>query len=78
MKKIFIYLFIVMLFFGVIGCPSNEDSILPNTSLSAVDQPQVGGDTSSGDGVSPIPEPATLILVWLWFDWSCGIRTKRG
>lgn len=66
MKKLFMFLCIVILFFGIAGCPNNNDDPQlqpqPNTSNVNINQ-QAGGDTSDGASVSAVPEPATLILL---------------
>ncbi|HYX07186.1 MAG TPA: PEP-CTERM sorting domain-containing protein [Bacteroidales bacterium] len=64
MKKLFMFLCIVIMFFGIAGCPDNNDDPPPRAiTSSVVKSPQVGNDTPGGDGVSPIPEPATLLLL---------------
>ena len=60
MKKFFIFLFVVIMFFGIVGCPSDDPA---NTfSKSSFSSTPV---TSSGAGpeVSPVPEPATIFLL---------------
>ena len=66
-------LYIVILFFGIVGCPSNDNPITSSTSnvvkniggdtSDLVQNPQAGDDTSGGDGASPVPEPTTLVLL---------------
>ena len=79
MKKLLVFIVIVIVFFGIAGCPSSDDPA-PNTfKTSIVTQPDTGsstsggetfgGDTSGGDTSSggaqpsPVPEPATLLLL---------------
>jgi PEP-CTERM motif len=65
MKKLFIFFCIMIVFFGMAGCPSDDPgttvskSSFSSTSVSTSDT--VPG-TKSND-VSPVPEPATLILL---------------
>jgi hypothetical protein len=68
MKKLFMFILIVMMFFGIVGCPSSDDSAPNAITSSIVAKPDVGSDTSGGDipggdKPSPVPEPATLILL---------------
>ena len=62
MKKLYMFLCIVIMFFGIVGCPDKNDQSFSSTS-SVVKIPQVGDDTSGGDGASAVPEPATLLLI---------------
>jgi len=57
MKKFFMFLCIVIMFFGIVGCPSSNDPAPKATTSSVVTTSQIN------DGVSPVPEPATLILI---------------
>jgi len=65
MKKLFMFLCIVIMFFGIAGCPDNNELLPSGTTSNVVDSPQVGlGDnTSGGNGASAVPEPATLLLL---------------
>ena len=56
MKKLFMFLCIVIMFFGIVGCPPKDDPAPKATISSVVTKPNVGGP-------SPVPEPATLILL---------------
>ena len=69
MKKLFMFLCVVILFFGIAGCPDDNESLNTGTNSSAVKN--LSGDTSAlvsnpqvgGDEVSQVPEPATLVLL---------------
>ena len=61
MNYIFMFLFIMIMFFGIVGCPSN-DELTPNASPSTVVS-KSSADTTSNGGPSPVPEPATLLLL---------------
>jgi hypothetical protein len=65
MKKLFMFLCIVIMFFGIVGCPSSDDPFTTSNVVKKIGDkiPQVGDDTPGGNGVSPIPEPATLLLL---------------
>jgi PEP-CTERM motif len=56
MKKLFMFLCIVMMLFGILGCPSPDDPAPKATTSSVVTKPNIGG-------ASPVPEPATLFLL---------------
>ncbi len=62
MKKLCMLLCVVIMFFGIVCCDSDDPEPRAFTS-SAVTQPTVGGETPGGDGVSAVPEPATLVLL---------------
>jgi PEP-CTERM motif len=65
MKKLFMFLCVVMMFFEIAGCPSdNPGSSVSGSSISS--KSVTSSDAASGThgkDVSPVPEPATLILL---------------
>jgi hypothetical protein len=74
MKKLFMILCIVIMIFGIVGCPSSDDqgntfsqssisssnSTTPTASSEKIDPGYIDG---SNGGASAVPEPATLILL---------------
>jgi hypothetical protein len=63
MKKFIMFLFIVITFFGIVGCPSSDSPATKAATSSVVTESQIGGDTSDGDGAFAVPEPVTLLLL---------------
>jgi len=66
MKKIFMVLCVLIMFFGIVGCPSSDDpattSSFTSTATSST-TPANSEVVSEPIGGSPVPEPATLILL---------------
>ena len=61
MKNLFMVLCIVIMFFGIVGCPG-EDEVTPSKSFVTPITSSGGGETI-GPGPSAVPEPATLFLL---------------
>jgi hypothetical protein len=64
MKRFFLFLCVVIMFFGIVGCPSDDaNTVAPQSfkSTPVTASPPAGG--SSDTSPSPVPEPATLILL---------------
>jgi len=65
MKKLFMLLCVVIMFFSITGCPSDNSATTlnkSNFSSKSVTPPDTVSETKGSD-VSPVPEPATLILL---------------
>ncbi|MDH3357002.1 MAG: PEP-CTERM sorting domain-containing protein [Desulfobacteraceae bacterium] len=58
MKKLFMFLCVVIMFFGILGCPSDD----PTTTVSKSSVTSTPITSSDGD-FDAVPEPATLILL---------------
>ncbi len=65
MKKSFMFLCIVIMFFGIVACPENssDNPATKSSFTSATSTPVASADGDAGGDISPVPEPATLILL---------------
>ena len=64
MKKFFMVLCVVMMFFGIVGCPSSDDPGTTSSfkSISSTPVAATGADTSGGE-IHATPEPTTIVLL---------------
>ena len=58
MKKLLMFLCVVIMFFGIVGSTSSEDLTLKTTISSVVTKSQIGDDVAF-----PVSTPATLLLL---------------
>jgi len=54
---------IVIMFFGIVGCPSPDGSVSKNITSNISTKSSVDVHTTSDDSPLPVPEPITLILL---------------
>lgn len=63
MKKLFMILFVVIIFLGSVGYPSSVDQAYRTITSSIAIKPIVSIHTAGGDNGWPVPEPISLVLL---------------
>ena len=63
MMKLFMFLSVVIMFFGIIGCPSDDPATMVSKSSFSPAPVTSSEEPSTGDIPSAVIEPATLILL---------------
>ena len=82
MKKLFLVLCVVVMFFGIVGCPGGEGAnsqggISTPISTSSTPVAAVDGGQIDGPGASAVPEPTTLILLGAGLVGLVGLGRKK-
>ena len=63
MKKLVIILCVVIMFFGIVGCPSPDGLVSKDTTSNISIKSSGDVQTTSDDSPSSVPEPITLVLL---------------
>jgi hypothetical protein len=64
MKKLLMFLCVVIMFFGIVGCPTDDPVTSSKSGFTVpTTSTPVATDVPSGDNLAAVPEPATLILL---------------
>ena len=66
MRKVLMILCVLIMLFGIVGCPSSDDQANTTsfkTTTTTPASPNTIGDVIGDVGPNPVPEPTTLVLL---------------